>query len=66
VLDGGDGSGVEPVRVEVETAAAATGSSSGEASPPSATLVFSLERCQMGRRKGSWLVAAIHRKGEEE
>ena len=69
VLDGGDESGREPVRVEVETAAAATGtgsSSSGESSPPSATLVFSLERCEMGRRKGSWLVSAVHRKGEEE
>ena len=68
VLDGGDESGEGPVRVEVEAPAAATGSRNGgegEASHYS-TLVFSLERCEMGRRKGSWLVAAVHRKGEEE
>lgn len=71
VLDGGDGSGDGPVKVEVEAAAAATGSSNGEgngdeASHSSSTLVFTLQRCEMGRRKGSWLVAAVHRKGEEE
>ena len=70
MLDGGDGSGDAPVRVEVEAAAAATGSSNGEGNGDeasrSSTLVFTLERCEMGRRKGSWLVAAVHRRGEEE
>lgn len=65
VLEGGDESGSEPVKVEVETAATMTRSDNDEPSP-SSTLIFSLERCEMGRRKGSWLVAAVHRKGEEE
>ena len=61
ILDGGDESGSGPVKVEVETSS----SSSSSSSSSTTNLVFSLERCEMGRRKGSWLVAAVDRKGEE-
>ena len=64
VLDGGDESGAQPVRVEVEAAGGGSGSSNTDGSP--STFIFSLERCEMGRRKGSWLVAAVHRKEEED
>ena len=58
VLDGGDEGGQDPVAVKVTTKGI------GE-DKNSSSLLFYLERCSMGRRKGSWLVAAIHRRGGE-